>query len=77
MSLINKIVTEIINPLILVLFSVAIVVFFWGVIGFIWSSGSEDKRTTGKQHIIWGLVGLLIMATAAGIIAIIKNFVNF
>jgi len=77
MNLVNKITTEIINPVIEVLFGLAIAIFFWGIIEFIWNSGSEDKRTTGKQHMIWGLFGLFIMAAVAGIIEIIKAFVKF
>lgn len=77
MNIVNKVTTEIINPVIEVLFGLAVAIFFWGIIEFIWNSGSEDKRTTGKQHIIWGLVGLFIMAAVAGIIQIIKAFVNF
>lgn len=77
MELINKITTGILNPLIGLLFVIAIAVFIWGIVEFIWNAGSEDKRTTGKQHIIWGLVGLLIMATVSGIIEIIKKFVEF
>jgi len=77
MNIVNKVTTEIINPLIEVLFGLAIAIFFWGVIEFIWNSGSEEKKTTGKQHIIWGLVGLFIMAAVAGIIEIIKAFVKF
>jgi len=76
MTLINKVITGILNPLIGLMFTIAIAVFIWGIIEFIWNSGSEEKRTTGKQHIIWGLVGLLIMFTVAGIIEIIKNFVD-
>lgn len=77
MTLINKVITGILNPLIGLMFAVALAVFIWGIVEFIWNSGSEDKRTTGKQHIIWGLVGLLIMSTVAGIIQIIKSFVQF
>ncbi len=77
MDIVNKVITEIINPLIEVLFGLAIAIFFWGVIEFIWNSGNEEKKTTGKQHIIWGLVGLFIMAAVAGIIEIIKAFVEF
>jgi hypothetical protein len=77
MTLINKVITGILNPLIGLMFAIAIAVFIWGIVEFIWNSGSEDKRTTGKQHIIWGLVGLLIMSAVAGIIQIIKNFVQF
>ncbi|PIQ69669.1 MAG: hypothetical protein COY22_01260 [Candidatus Tagabacteria bacterium CG_4_10_14_0_2_um_filter_40_13] len=77
MNIVNKVTTEIINPIIEVLFVLAIAIFFWGIIEFIWNSGNEDKRTTGKQHIIWGLFGLFIMAAVAGIIEIIKAFVKF
>ncbi len=77
MNIVNKVTTEIINPVIEVLFGLAIAIFFWGVIEFIWNSGSEEKRTTGKQHMIWGLVGLFIMTAVAGIIEITKKFVAF
>jgi len=77
MNIVNKVTTEIINPIIEVLFVLAIAIFFWGIIEFIWNSGNEDKRITGKQHIIWGLFGLFIMAAVAGIIEIIKAFVKF
>jgi hypothetical protein len=77
MTLINKVITGILNPLIGLMFAIAIAVFIWGIVEFIWNAGSEEKRTTGKQHIIWGLVGLFIMSAVAGIIQIIKNFVQF
>ncbi len=77
MNLINKVITGILNPLIGLMFVVAIAFFIWGIVEFIWNAGNEEKRTTGKQHIIWGLVGLLIMSAVWGIMAIIKNFVQF
>ena len=77
MDLINKITEGILNPLIALLYAIAVTVFLWGVVEFIWNAGNEEKRTTGKQHIIWGLVGLLIMSAVWGIMAIIKNFVQF
>lgn len=77
MEIINNLITQIINPVIGILFVLAIAIFFWGIIEFIWNAGSEEKRTTGKTHIIWGLVGLFIMATVRGIIEILQNFVEF
>ncbi len=68
---------EIVNPLIGIIFGIAIAVFIWGIIEFILNADNEDKRATGKSHIIWGLVGLLIMATVKGILEIIQNFVKF
>jgi len=77
MSLISKLITQIVNPVIGIIFVVALAVFIWGIVEFIWNAANEEKRTTGKQHIIWGLVGLLIMATVKGILEIIQNFVKF
>ncbi len=77
MDIVNKVITEIINPLIEVLFGLGIAIFVWGIVEFIWNSGSEEKKTTGKQHMIWGLFGLFIMMALAGIIEIIKAFVDF
>ncbi|MDP3051994.1 MAG: hypothetical protein Q8N42_00640 [bacterium] len=77
MSIINKLVTGIVNPLIGIVFGIAVAVFIWGIIEFIWNADNEEKKTAGKNHIIWGLVGLLIMATVKGILEILQNFVKF
>ncbi len=77
MDIVNKVTTEIINPLIEVLVVLAVAIFVWGIIEFIWNSGNEEKKTTGKQHIVWGLFGLFIMMALAGIIEIIEAFVEF
>lgn len=73
-DLANKFISQVVNPLIAVLFGIAMIVFIWGVVEFIAKAGSEEARTTGKQHIIWGLVGLAIMISVFGIIEILKNF---
>jgi hypothetical protein len=77
MDIINKIEAEILYPLIGLLFAVAVAFFAWGIIDYIFNADSEDKRATGKRHIIWGLVGLFIMSAVVGIIQLIKNLVNF
>ncbi len=76
MGVLNNILTGFVNPLIGLLFSVAIAIFIWGVIGFIFNSDNENNRADGKKHIIWGLVGLFIMFAVRGIIALIKNFLG-
>ncbi len=63
----------IINPLIRLLFAVALVVFLWGIIEYIRGAGSSDSREQGTRHIIWGLVGLFIMVSVYGIITLFKN----
>ncbi|MEK7515802.1 MAG: hypothetical protein AAB555_02645 [Patescibacteria group bacterium] len=64
----GKVVVEIINPIILFLSAAAFVLFIWGVFEFIANAGDETKRTEGKRAIMWGLVGLVIIFGAYGII---------
>lgn len=64
----SNIVREIVNPLILLLAAVAFVMFLWGVFEFIAHAGDETKRAEGKKAIFWGLVGLVIIFGAYGII---------
>ena len=65
-----KIVVQIVNPIILLLAASAFVVFLWGIFEFIAHAGDEGKRADGKKAILWGLVGLVIIFGAYGIINI-------
>ncbi len=64
----GKVVAQIINPIILLLAASAFVVFLWGVFEFIVHAGEEAKRAEGKSAIMWGLIGLVIIFGAYGII---------
>jgi len=65
--------TVILNPLIKLMFAVALVVFLWGIIEYIKGAGSPDSREQGTRHILWGLVGLFIMVSVYGILTLFKN----
>lgn len=52
---------EIINPLIKFLFALALALFLYGAFEFILHGSSDEKRTIGKSHMLWGVVGLTIM----------------
>ena len=60
-------------PLISLMAMAAFVLFTWGVVQFIGGSADEEKRRTGQQHMIWGIIGLVIMFGANAIVAIISN----
>lgn len=67
-AFLGKVVEQIINPLILLLAASAFVVFLWGVFEFVAHAGDETKRAEGKRAILWGLVGLVIIFGAYGLI---------
>src|SRR3989344_5178455 len=60
-SFIGNVDRMIINPLILLLFALAVVYFLYGVFEFLLNQQNEEKKTTGKSHMLWGVVGITIM----------------
>lgn len=72
----GKVVGQIVNPLILLFAAAAFVLFVWGVFEFVRNSGDETKRSEGRMAIMWGLVGLVIIFGAYGIINIATKSFN-
>lgn len=67
----RKIDQFILNPLILLAFAIAFLVFFWGIFQFISSQTVDAGREAGKRKIFWGLFGMFIMISAYGLIHLI------
>lgn len=63
----------IINPLIQFAFIIAFVIFIWGVVEFIKNADNTDGRKKGKDHMIWGIIGLCIMVGVYGIMSLLIN----
>ncbi|MEX1027106.1 MAG: hypothetical protein WD049_03730 [Candidatus Paceibacterota bacterium] len=70
-ELLDRINATILNPIILLLFTLATVLFAWGIVTFIASEEGGEAREQGKKNIVYGLVGLFIMISVYGIIRII------
>lgn len=69
----GRVIVQIIDPIILLLSAGAFVVFVWGVFKFIKGAGDETERTEGKKAILGGLIGLVIIFGAYGIINLSLN----
>lgn len=70
-KLIQNISGVIVNPLIVLMFSVALVVFLWGVREYIAGADNPEVRSKGAQHIMWGIIGMGIMVMSFSIIRIV------
>ncbi len=68
--------TNVINPLIMLAFAVAVFVFSYGVIQMITHESSDEGRTKGRWAMIGGLIGMTIMLSAWGIIGLVSNTVG-
>ena len=63
----------ILNPIIYLLFGLALIVFLYGVFEFILKSDDPEERKNGGRHMLWGVVGMAIMLSAYGIINLVLN----
>lgn len=78
-ALISALNNVIINPLLLLLFAAGVLVFVVGVAEFFFNfdvRGDQHAKEKGKAHMIWGLVGMFVMASAFAIINVLVNTVN-
>lgn len=74
-KLIENINSTIVNPLVVLLFTLALVAFLWGVRDYVSNADNPEKRAQGAQHILWGIIGMGIMIMAFTIVNIVvKTF---
>lgn len=73
---IHKVNQAILNPILKLIFLIALIVFIWGVFGYLKDSDSDSERETGRRHMIWGLFGMFIMISVYGIMTVIMNTVG-
>jgi hypothetical protein len=60
------------NTLVPILIVVGVLYFIWGVIQFVIAS-SEEAKTKGRDTMIYGLIGLLVITSVWGLVTILKN----
>lgn len=75
-TLMNSITKVIINPLIVLIFALAVVLFVYGLVRYLISPDSEEVKKSSKSSMFWGLVGILIMVSVYSIIKIIINTIS-
>ncbi|HEY4513872.1 MAG TPA: hypothetical protein VJH69_00955 [Candidatus Paceibacterota bacterium] len=72
-EIVQRLETYIINPALLLIFTAGFFLFIWGLVMFLINIEEKDKRNTGKDHMVWGLVGMFVMVGVYGILALISN----
>ena len=64
---------SIINLLNPILFTLAFLVFFWGLSKFILSSGNAAEVEKGKTYMIWGVLVLFVLLSFMSILNLVSN----
>ena len=74
---IDSLVTDvgnIINKIIPIMFALALLGFFYGLVRYIF--GKEDDKDAAKKTMIWGVVALFVMASVWGLVTFIGTAVG-
>ncbi len=56
-----------------VIIGFAVLAFLWGIIQYLWKGSDEKKRIESKYFMLWGIVGIAVMASVWSLIAILAN----
>lgn len=71
----NTIIGGILRPLVPLLIGLAVVIFIYGVLTTMLAEGGE-KKEDGKKYMLWGIVGIFVMVSVWGLVAILTSTLN-
>lgn len=63
------------NIVIVLLFALITIYFIWGVIQYVTAGGDDEKLAKGKKHMLWGIIGLAVVASAWGLARLLIEYV--
>ena len=75
-TIIGKIETNVVNPILTLFFAVALLVFIWGAFTYVAHADDSTKRSEGGKGILYGICGMFIMFSVFGIINLITATVQ-
>ncbi len=64
-------VSTFLNSLVYLFITLAIVVFFWGLIKYLWSAG--DDKSKGLEIMMYGIISIFVMVSIWGIIRLLQS----
>ncbi len=67
---------DLVERVIPILIALSLLVFIWGLVIFIRSSGDPDAKTRGRDKMVWGSIGLFIAVSIFGILTTLVTVFN-
>ena len=70
----DLVLTVVNSYLVPILIAISFIVFLWGVFNyFIYGASDETKRKEGRQFVLWGIIGLVIIFSTWALVNIVKG----
>lgn len=73
-QILNNVVTEIFNPLYQAVVGISILYFLYGVAKYVIDLNNPEKQTYGRNHLLWGTIGMFIILSVGGILKLFGGF---
>lgn len=51
----------------------AVIFFLWGVFQFVMAAGDDEARAKGRNHIIYGIIGIAVMVSVWGLVTFLTG----
>ncbi len=66
----------VVSYLIPLLLSIAVLLFFWGLVKYIANASDEEAKKAGKDLMIWGMIAIFVMVAFWGIIGYVQQSIG-
>ena len=66
-------VSQLINRLIPLVIGIGVLVFLWGLVGYVTAGGDEEKRKNARSLMIYGIIVLFVMVSVWGLVRILTT----
>jgi Na+/H+ antiporter NhaD/arsenite permease-like protein len=66
----TKINEAILFPLITLMMAIALLIFLYGAFEYVKGAANDGDRETGRRHLLYGIIGMLVMLSAFTILTI-------
>ena len=72
-EILGRVITEVFSPLYQLTVGIAFIYFLYGVVRFIMGLSEPDKKNVGREHLLWGIVGLFIILSVGGMLRLFND----
>jgi len=73
----DRIAMAILEPIVTLVALAAFLLFLWGVVEYLRAGATGgDGKEKGRQHMVWGIIGLAIVFGANGIVSLLDATTN-
>ncbi|HEY4507366.1 MAG TPA: hypothetical protein VJJ47_00565 [Candidatus Paceibacterota bacterium] len=71
-NLVGKVQLTISQGIIPLIGGAALVFFLWGLVRYLVNADSEPQRKLGREYMVWGLIGLLVLVGTWGFVGLLS-----